>query len=363
MKKLTLLICATFMVAFSVSCKKEPAKEEETQVDETQVEEIVTAEQGTPAKYIYILNEGTWGNNEASLDRIELSTGIFEHNVFGARNGRDLGDVANDMQLYGGKMYIVVNNSNTLEVIDPETGRSIRQISEGINQPRYVVGAGAYVYVSSYSDLVYKIDTATFSVVATCAVGRDPEMMAVVGQKLYVVNSGGLDNPNYDTTLSVVDLTTFRETEKITVGTNPTKLAKIDDERLLVVCNGNYGNEPSSLVVVNTVTGDKQKLPFPCTNLLVNNGQALCYDYDWTTLAAVFYRLDLRTFAKESFALNGSGDIACPYGIAVNSHNGNIYVTDSQNFLSSGDIYCFSATGALLYKRECGMGPSKVVMW
>ena len=61
--------------------------------------------------------------------------------------------------------------------------------------------------------------------------------------------------------------------------------------------------------------------------------------------------------------LDGSGSIVCPYGIAVNSYNGNIYVTDSQNFLSSGDIYCFSATGALLYKRECGMGPSKVVMW
>ncbi|MBO4740510.1 MAG: hypothetical protein J5605_02575, partial [Bacteroidales bacterium] len=162
MKKLTLLICILFFVIVSVSCKKDPAKEEEPQVDE-----IVKAEQGTPAKYIYILNEGTWGNNEASLDRIELATGIFEHNVFGAQNGRDLGDVANDIQLYGSKMYIVVNNSNTLEVVEPESGRSIQQISEGINQPRYVVGAGAYVYVSSYSDLVYKIDTATFSVVAT----------------------------------------------------------------------------------------------------------------------------------------------------------------------------------------------------
>lgn len=358
MKKLTLLICILFFVIVSVSCKKDPAKEEEPQVDE-----IVKAEQGTPAKYIYILNEGTWGNNEASLDRIEIATGAYEHNVFGAQNGRDLGDIANDIQLYGSKMYIVVNNSNTLEVVDPESGRSIQQIFEGLNQPRYLVGAGAYVYVSSYSDLVYKIDTATFSVVATCNVGRDPEMMAVVGEKLYVVNSGGLDNPNYDTTLSVVDLATFQEVERITVGTNPTKLAKIDDERLLVICNGNYGNEPSSLVVLNTTTGATEKLPFTCTNLLINNGYAYCYDFDWSALTAVFYRLNLTTFAKESFVLNGCGDIACPYGIAVNSYNGNIYVTDSQNFLSSGDIYCFSATGALLYKRECGMGPAKVVMW
>jgi len=358
MKKITLLICMAIFVAVSFSCKKEPAKEEVQNVDE-----IVEAEQGTPVKYIYILNEGTWGNNEASLDRIELATGIFEHNVFGAQNGRDLGDIANDIQLYGSKMYIVVNNSNTLEVVEPESGRSIQQISEGINQPRYVVGAGAYVYVSSYSDLVYKIDTTTFSVVATCNVGRDPEMMAVVGEKLYVVNSGGLDNPNYDTTVSVVDLTTFQEVEKFAVGTNPTKLAKIDNERLLVICNGNYGNIPSSLVVLNTTTGATEKLPFTCTNLLINNGYAYCYDFDWSALTAVFYRLNLTTFAKESLVLNGSGDIACPYGIAINKGNGNIYVTDSRNFLSNGDIYCFSAAGAFRYKCECGVGPSKVVMW
>ncbi|MBR5028197.1 MAG: YncE family protein [Bacteroidales bacterium] len=358
MKKITLLICMAIFVAVSFSCKKEPAKEEVQNVDE-----IVEAEQGTPAKYIYILNEGTWGNNEASLDRIEIATGTYEHNVFGAQNGRDLGDIANDIQLYGSKMYIVVNNSNTLEVVDPESGRSIQQISEGLNQPRYLVGAGAYVYVSSYSDLVYKIDTATFSVVAICNVGRDPEMMAVVGEKLYVVNSGGLDNPNYDTTVSVVDLTTFQEVEKFAVGTNPTKLVKIDENRLLAVCNGNYGNVPSSLRLVDLSTENVTEIASPCTNLILANGFVYCYDFDWFTYQAVFYRINLTTFAKEDFVLSGSDDIVSPYGIAINKGNGNIYVTDSRNFLSNGDIYCFSAAGALRYKHETGVGPSKVVMW
>ena len=359
MKKIILLLgLAVVAFAVTVSCDKE-----KEQPGETAAETIANAEAGSEAEFIYILNEGVWGGNDASLDRITLATGEYESNVFGTKNGRDLGDVANDIQIYGGKMYVVVNNSNTLEVLNPATANSIAQISLADKQPRYVVGHEGFVYVSCYSDEIVKIDTATYSIIETCTVGRDPEMMAVVGQNLYVVNSGGLDNPNYDTTISIVDLDRFTETKKVAVGINPTKLIKIDDSRLLAVCNGDYDNVPSSLRLVDLSTENVTEIASPCTNLIMANGFAYCYDFDWFTHQAVFYRINLTTFAKEDFVLSGSGDIVSPYGIAINKGNGNIYVTDSRNFLSNGDIYCFSATGAFCYKCECGVGPSKVVMW
>ena len=183
------------------------------------------------------------------------------------------------------------------------------------------------------------------------------------GDTLYTVNSGGLDNPNYDSTVSVVDLVTFTEVRKINVGMNPTKIVKIDNNRLMVVCNGNYGSVPSSLAVIDLGVERVTRMPFTCTNLTVAGNYAYCYDFDWSAMTAVFYRVNLCTLAKESFTLNGSDGIVCPYGIAVNKDNGNIYLTDSQNFISSGDFYCFSSAGAKLYKCGCGMGPSKVVMW
>ena len=318
---------AALMCAVAVSCKKD---NNESTEQNSLAKDIVAAEEGTDARYIYILNEGVWGGNDASLDRIAVATGEYQSDVFASKNGRGLGDVANDIQIYGRKMYIVVNSSNIVEVLDPDNARSVRQIQLAGKQPRYLVGHKGYVYITCYSDDVLKIDTSTLSVVATCNVGRDPEMLAVIGDTLYTVNSGGLDNPNYDSTVSVVDLATFTEVRKINIGMNPTKMVKIDNNRLMVVCNGNY---------------------------------AYCYDFDWSANTAVFYRVNLGTLAKESFVLSGSDGIVCPYGIAVNKDNGNIYLTDSQNFISSGDFYCFSAAGAKLYKCSCGMGPSKVVMW
>jgi YVTN family beta-propeller protein len=361
MKKIALVIgFAALMCAVAVSCKKD---NNESTEQNSLAKDIVAAEEGTDARYIYILNEGVWGGNDASLDRIAVATGEYQSDVFASKNGRGLGDVANDIQIYGRKMYIVVNSSNIVEVLDPDNARSVRQIQLAGKQPRYLVGHKGYVYITCYSDDVLKIDTSTLSVVATCNVGRDPEMLAVIGDTLYTVNSGGLDNPNYDSTVSVVDLATFTEVRKINVGMNPTKIVKIDNNRLMVVCNGNYGSVPSSLAVIDLGVERVTRLLFTCTNLTVAGNYAYCYDFDWSAMTAVFYRVNLGTLAKENFTLNGSDDIVCPYGIAVNKDNGNIYLTDSQNFISSGDFYCFSSAGAKLYKCGCGMGPSKVVMW
>ena len=55
---------------------------------------------------------------------------------FLAQNGRGLGDTAQDMIVYGDKMYITVSGENTIEVTDLHA-KSIKQI-ETDGQPRYM---------------------------------------------------------------------------------------------------------------------------------------------------------------------------------------------------------------------------------
>ena len=65
----------------------------------------------------YILNEGSWGSNNASLSRVDLSTGDITNYVFASANGRGLGDVAQDIIIYGTKAYIAVSFSNSIEAV------------------------------------------------------------------------------------------------------------------------------------------------------------------------------------------------------------------------------------------------------
>ena len=68
----------------------------------------------------FLLNEGNMGTNKCTLDFYDYATGIYSKNIFPERNPevvQELGDVGNDLQIYGGRLYAVVNCSNLVEVM------------------------------------------------------------------------------------------------------------------------------------------------------------------------------------------------------------------------------------------------------
>ncbi len=76
--------------------------------------------------HLLVLNEGNWGNNEAELSKVDVSTATATNNYFSSVNGRGLGDIGQDMIQYGSKIYVTVTFSNSIEVVDPCTGRATR---------------------------------------------------------------------------------------------------------------------------------------------------------------------------------------------------------------------------------------------
>jgi len=89
--------------------------------------------------------------NKASLDKFEAASGTYRRNIFEATNPeviRGLGDVGNDIKVYGSKLYIVVNISNKVEVLDLKTARRINKID--IQNCRYITFDAGKAYVSSY---------------------------------------------------------------------------------------------------------------------------------------------------------------------------------------------------------------------
>ena len=75
----------------------------------------------------YVLNSGDWKSNNSSITRYDASTGAVTQGYFESVNGRKLGNTANDMIVYGGKMYIAVAGEGTIEVAGLDA-KSIEQI-------------------------------------------------------------------------------------------------------------------------------------------------------------------------------------------------------------------------------------------
>ena len=143
---------------------------------------------------MYVLNEGNMGSNKCTLDYLDFETGTYHRNIYPSRNPNqvmELGDVGNDIKIYGSSLWMVVNMSNKVEVAHAATAVSRGHVD--IPNCRYVAFAGGYAYVSAYvgeisseSVLggVYKVDTTTLQVVGKVTVGYQPDELVVSGGKI-----------------------------------------------------------------------------------------------------------------------------------------------------------------------------------
>ncbi|MCQ2295696.1 MAG: hypothetical protein MJZ67_08605 [Bacteroidales bacterium] len=340
-----LLAAATIMM---VSCKKENQPED-----------------NNGGKTAYVLSEGSWGGNNASISLINEEG--MHNDWFANANGRALGDLAQDLIHYGSKLYCTVNESNTVEVIDPTTGKSVKQIDFGKRGPRYMAAVNGKVYVTCYDKTVVRIDTTSLAIEATCALsGKQPEQLCVLGNNLYVCNCWENDsegNATYDNTISVVDLTSFTETSKITVGTNPGKIKAIDDHRIIVACAGDYYTVPAETRIVDVANLSQNTLSVAATNFDVLDNEiflyATAYDANWNTTVE-FYRVNTTTLEAVPFLQNYASSLSNTYGLNINPVTKQLYICNSA-YNVNGDVYIFNLDGTEDGHYEAGIYASKVV--
>lgn len=326
---------------------------------------------------IYLLNEGNMGSNKASLDYYDYTTGIYKKNIYAAANPtavKELGDVGNDIQVYGSKLYAVINVSNKVEVMDAATAKRIKQID--ILNCRYITFANGKAYISSYAGpvqidpkspigFVAEVDTATLEITRKVTVGYQPEEMAVVDNKLYVANSGGYRVPDYDHTLSVIDLSSFKEIKKIDVAINLDHVKADNAGNLYVTSRGDYYSVPSALYMIDTKTDQvKKKFGIAASNLCISGDTAYVYgsEYNYNTNEwnINYNMIDVRTatLLNGNFITDGTETaIRMPYGIAVNPATKEIFVTDAKDYVSSGTLYCFDKTGKKKWSVTTGEIP------
>jgi hypothetical protein len=320
---------------------------------------------------LYVLCEGNYALNNSTLALYDFQKSTLNKDFFQSKNNRKLGDTGNDMQRYGSKIYVVVNVSSQIEVIDARTGLTIKQISmfngSIARQPRYIAFWEDKAYVCSFDGTVARIDTSTLEVEKYITVGRNPDGIAASNGKLYVSNSGGLDyatSAGYDSTVSVIDIQSFTEAKRLAVGLNPYKIKADSYGYVYVISRGDYKTVSGAWRCIDTNT-DKivATYQFDVTNFDIYGNYAYLYSFNSTTKDSWIkvFNLKSKSIVQESFITDGT-QITTPYGINVNPDNGDVYITDAGDYVSSGDVYCFGSNGVLKYKiANAGVSPNTVL--
>ena len=305
----------------------------------------------------FIVNEGNFQSSNGSVSFYNTKQSQLTNNVFESINDRTLGDVVQSMSIYNQKGYVVVNNSNKMEVTDNKL-ISVATINS-LDLPRYFAGvnsAKGYLtnwgtFDGSIASYVAVIDLNNNIVSKTIELGafQGAEYVLVHDDKAYVTH-------NFSNKISVINTATDEVKTSILVGISPSKMLIDSNDKLWVLCSGSTGPDGTlgtdddidgKLIRINPNDNSiETELTFPLgihPSKMVSKENTLYYS------DGNVYKFDLTSnsipttpFVKGSF-----------YGIGVNS-NGILY-TGSASFVTQSEVKVYDNNGHVTESLNVGV--------
>ncbi|WP_375561013.1 YncE family protein [Bernardetia sp. OM2101] len=323
--------------------------------------------EGEYAQGYLVVNEGVFGMNNSSVTHISKNNAVTQE-VFQTVTEEILGDNLQSISILGEEAYLMVSNSNKIEVVHRGTFEKITTITGDFANPRYMASIGndkAYISTwGNFDDISPKIlvlDTKTEQIITTIEAGSGAENIIFDNKtnKVFIANSFRTSVSVYNTSTNTLETTldfapnspnqmvldkngklwiTARETE-FTTYTSPTgNLYKINTET----------NATETTIPLNAGSenvGGKLTLN-PSKDILYYNFSSGIYELPITATAQ----------ATTPIILNGA------YGLSINPKNGDIWVgTANFQALEGNEVLQYDKNGNLQNTFATGAAPNQVI--
>lgn len=301
---------------------------------------------------VLIINEGNFGANSSSISLYNKNSHNVNQNVFeNANNGDDLGDVAQSFMQIGNKGYIVVNNSNKVEVVNMNNFTSSATIT-GFNSPRYMLPININkAYVSDlYSNSIQVVNLNSNTISKNISVSGWTEQMVLFNDTAYVCD---MTNNN----ILIINTVTDVLVDSIKVGKSPNSIVLDKNNQLWILCSGGFSVENPKLIQFNPANRSITKtLTFPN---IADSPSSLTLNGDKDVLHFInsnIYQMNINSSTLPTSALITSNSNIF-YGLDVDPSNDDIYVADAIDYVQNGMVFRYSASGSLIHQFTAGIIP------
>ena len=319
----------------------------------------------------YIVCSGNESSQiSGSLTYINYNSTSAIQGVFKTANNRNLGLTANDGVTYGSKMYIVVSDENTIEVMDKNSLKSLSQISttallgtKNGAMPRHLFTGNGKVYVTTYGGYVAAIDTASYKLTQSWQVGSYPEGITGYGNDLYVTNSDYGNGHGTISVINVVDNTVKTSTVK---GIENPQNVFVNNNGVYVMDWGHYlsispWTQQNAGLKKISENGDTCSLVADATLASYYNGTFYLINAAYGASAVSYSAYNASTGKSSTLS---SVSVDSPAAIAVDPVSGNLFIASYNlgldSYTTDGYVSEFSNSGTLIKKFDCGVGPVAV---
>jgi len=316
---------------------------------------------------ILVLNEGGAGSNTAEISFINNQS-VVTNNYFKLKNNNaTLGDTAQDIKIFGDKIFVVLNISNTIKVINKSDFSLITTISTNVANPRYIAFSGNKFYVTNWgnnnmANYVAVYDLNTYAHEANIPVGNGPEKIFSKNNKLYVLLKGGYGLNHF---MDVINTTTNSVESQVNVGDSPNSIFE-KDNLLYIMSSGDPYSATSfgTLTVYNTTTqSTASSTTFPVgvkPSYMDTDGTNIYYMNE-----ASIYKTPIASPSINTQPIAVTPITVNSYGTAYgfNVVNNTIYAADSSGYIAPGKIYAYNLQGTLQNTFTVTSLPNQIIAY
>ncbi|MDR0894697.1 MAG: hypothetical protein LBN06_05275 [Prevotellaceae bacterium] len=355
-KNVIMALTVMCLIATFSSCEKESNEPEPP---------IVEPVETVPG--CYILNTGNWGKNDASVQWYEPESNTVSADLYAEANGENLGDVAQDLIVYGSKVYITCNGSAKLVIVDKRDFKLLKSISltndagQPVN-PNYLTATDGKVFFTSNDGSVNRLDTLSLDITGKLALNGFPAALTSAAGKLYInMNDYMFDGSGKQ--VAVVSVASFDQPKYLDVVLNPydTCLTGSDGNVYFISQGHSDGTPPPhTLQRIDPATDIVTEL-FEASKMAMHGDLIYYYYFEYGKTLEHISVYNIKTETTTDFLPKEQlTDIATPNFIEVEPQSGDVYIG---NFIygSKDDLYIYASDGTFKRKVETGIYTTKVV--
>ena len=312
---------------------------------------------------VYIVCEGNYGNGDASLYAYQPAKDSVYGDLYKIANNKSLGDVFQSMQHIDNELFLCINNSNRIAILNANNWKLIDTIT--IPQPRYILPVSATkAYISTlYSNQVYIINPQTNQVTGTISMpSLNPEEMCLYYNNAFASSWDTSGNKIFE-----INTTTNQVSNTMTVAGYAPQQVLFDKNQMLWVLAGDEPEgktatltqiDPSSGTILKSYTFPAEADPL---KLVFNNTKDTLYfieaNYDGGTTNNGIYRMSISDTALPSTPFLQAVQYQYFYALGIDPKSGYIYIGDPKGFIQKGSVYVLSPDGSQVTTFSVGVGP------
>lgn len=293
----------------------------------------------------FITNEGNFTRANASISHLSADFNTFTNDIFKTANGKNLGDVAQSLVINGDYVFVIVNNSNTIEVVNKKTFKSVHTITEKLNLPRYAVIKNNKLYVTSMNDAAVNVYNAeNFSFIKTIPLNHPSEKIVVANNYIYVANL------NYKGGRSVEIIDPATDTNTVDIPFENAINGIATNGQFVYVLDANATSSKISAINNTSIT---TSIPInqPSARNIVSDRSNIYY----TANVGIYKTANsLATEGTKLFDVADGGANFTLFGFNV--IDGIIFISDPNKFIDNSTIIIYKEDGSIIKEFTAGIG-------